>query len=303
MLNKFQKKGLMFINKYVRSLEMRNYKKLSILDRRFLSKVASFLNGNIRVKSSEEIFNLFVMLKTGDNPKNNLDYYLKELSSNELMSNQMIYADKKYGHVPKFYDFNHKVKSNQGLAALYYALVREIRPKSILETGTAWGSMTSFMLCALAKNKKGKLTSIDLPPDKGKLNMDVTINKDNIGLYIPDDYKDRHKVIFGDAKQILPIYLVSEKVDFFVHDSLHSHLHMAFEYRTAINLMPKDAIILSDDVLYWNTAFHSFCKEHSLEGFSPIENLNTGILLNRVSLKEQKYTGPSRVGGYKIHSP
>ena len=98
---------------------MRKYKKLSNLDKSLLSKVASFLNANIKIKSSDELFNLIVMLKTGDSPKNNLDYYLEELSRNALMSNQMIYADKKYGHAPKFYDFNHKVKSNRGLASLY----------------------------------------------------------------------------------------------------------------------------------------------------------------------------------------
>ena len=104
----------------------------------------------------------------------------------------------------------------------------------------------------------------------------------------------------GDAKQILPIFLASENVDFFVHDSLHSHIHMAFEYRTAINLMPKDSIILSDDVLFFNTAFHCFCKEHSLKGFSPLENLNSGVLLNRFSPEEEQYSGPSEVGNYKI---
>ena len=89
-----------------------------------------------------------VRMKKGGSPKNSLQFYVEELSNNVEMSNQMTFADKKWGY-SKFYDFKHKVSSNPALVALYYALIREIKPSSILETGTAWGSMTSFMLCAL----------------------------------------------------------------------------------------------------------------------------------------------------------
>ena len=47
------------------------------------------------------------------------------------------------------------ISSKSHCVIFYYALIREIRPFSILETGTATGSATKFLLLALQKNNYG----------------------------------------------------------------------------------------------------------------------------------------------------
>ena len=70
--------------------------------------------------------------------------------------------------INKYFNWEDRVLNNPSNVLIYYALIRELKPKLIVETGTASGSMTSFILSALSKNKTGKLISIDLPPQKNK---------------------------------------------------------------------------------------------------------------------------------------
>src|SRR5262249_16918185 len=47
-------------------------------------------------------------------------------------------------------------------SALFF-LVRALRPATVVETGTANGTSTTYLLAALARNGAGRLVSIDLP--------------------------------------------------------------------------------------------------------------------------------------------
>ena len=142
-MNNLKRKFLRLIERQITSIERKRTNNKSYFKKNFLGKIASLLNENIVVKTSEDLFKIIVKMKKGSIPKHSLQYYIDELSNNIEMSDQMIYADKKYGS-SKFYDFKHKVSSNPALVALYYALIREIKPSSILETGIA-RSMISFM--------------------------------------------------------------------------------------------------------------------------------------------------------------
>ena len=99
---------------------------------------------------------------------------------------------------------------------IYYALIRELKPKLIVETGTASGSMTSFILSALSKNKTGKLISIDLPPQKNKMTMNFSLKRNDIGYWIPEEYKKRWVYISSDAKTKLLEICSKNKVDYFI---------------------------------------------------------------------------------------
>src|SRR4051812_37043725 len=48
---------------------------------------------------------------------------------------------------------------------ILYALVRALRPKKIIECGTAAGCSATHMLSALAANQEGRLTSVSLECD------------------------------------------------------------------------------------------------------------------------------------------
>jgi hypothetical protein len=188
-------------------------------------------------------------------------------------------------NISKYASWDQRIDRLTGNIALYYALVRELRPSVVVETGTATGSMTSLLLAALHRNGQGKLISIDLPAVAGKLSMDIDVSESDTGYWIPQSYRERWSYRKGDAKILLPRVLTEEKVDFFIHDSLHSTSHMAFEYAVARALMPVNGIIMSDDIL-WNPSFDSFAKLNRLIAYAPIGNPNIGALVNKFTPDE-----------------
>ncbi len=135
---------------------------------------------------------------------------------------------------------------------LQYALVRALKPEIILETGVASGVSSSYILLALKANGKGTLHSIEiadtrfLPP--GRQN----------GWIIPDWLRERWKLHVGDSRVLLgQIAAQIAPLDMFIHDSLHTHDHMSFEFETAFPFLRPGGLLLADDAL-WNSAFSNF---------------------------------------------
>ncbi len=176
-------------------------------------------------------------------------------------------------------DWPARVTRLRGIATVYYALLRELRPKVVLETGTAAGGYTAFALAALQRNGEGRLISIDIPPVSGRLTMDVSLSAEDVGYLLPDEYRDRWRLYQGDAKVLLPRILLEERVDVFIHDSLHTRTHMLFEYAVARALMDEGKLIISDDIM-WNDAFQNFLLSHQLHGFAPYSHPDTGLCIN-----------------------
>ena len=163
----------------------------------------------ILVKNEEFIYKTFTN-------KSNFQYYLKELLENEIIAKKWLEESKKRG-INKYFNWEDRVLNNPSNVLIYYALIRELKPKLIVETGTASGSMTSFILSALSKNKTGKLISIDLPPQKNKMTMNFSLKRNDIGYWIPEEYKKRWVYISSDAKTKLLEICSKNKVDYFIH--------------------------------------------------------------------------------------
>ena len=138
-----------------------------------------------------------------------------------------------------------------------YLLIRLLKPNRILETGVASGSSSAYLLCALRDNKKGKLFSIDLPPDNlptGKC----------AGWIVPEHLRDYWSLHIGDSKELLkPLLVEIGEIDCFVHDSLHTYEHMMWEFRTAWEYIRPNGLFLSHDVGA-NEAFFDFMKEKGI---------------------------------------
>jgi len=213
-----------------------------------------------------------------------LDAYIAELRGDVPLS-ETFETESRRRKLAKYASWDQRIERLTGNIGLYYALVRELRPTVVVETGTATGSMTSLLLAALHRNAHGKLISIDLPAVAGKLSMDIDVTESETGYWIPQGYRDRWDYRKGDAKVLLPRVLVEERVDFFIHDSLHSTSHMAFEYAIARALMPENAVIMSDDIL-WNPSFDAFAKLNGLKAYAPIGNPNIGALVNKFGAEE-----------------
>jgi len=148
--------------------------------------------------------------------------------------------------------------------ALLYGLVRGRRPATVVETGTASGISTTYLLAALARNGSGRLISIDLPfaADEGTditpIVAGTTLALDDSsplppgkqpGWAVPDDLRDRWELRLGDARELLPALLDElGEIDIFFHDSLHTSEHMLFEFDTAWPHLAAGGVLLADDI-------------------------------------------------------
>lgn len=160
---------------------------------------------------------------------------------------------------------------------IFYVLPRILRPKLIVETGVAAGSMTSFLLAALNKNQEGELHSYDLAPVAGERTMDWTAKgEDEVGFLIPEPYKARWRLTFGDATYELPKAYSGESFDWFFHDSDHTYEHMTYEYAFALKHLAPGGLVISDDI-QWNSAFYSFFGGMQIPVFTHSANPTIGI--------------------------
>jgi len=131
-------------------------------------------------------------------PQHPFEFYKNELISNEFLKRNYLKALSDGKIRQKFPNYEARC-GNIAHIVNFYALIRILKPKIVVETGTANGSMTSWVLAALEKNGIGKLISIDIPPVDGKLTMGFSVGKGDIGLLIPHEYHHRWHYISGDA--------------------------------------------------------------------------------------------------------
>jgi predicted O-methyltransferase YrrM len=153
-----------------------------------------------------------------------------------------------------------------------YALLRTLRPETVVETGVCNGVSTAFLLLALNRNGTGALHSIDLPeyadPDadadafwEGKGGAVVPSGKEP-GWMIPDELRGPWKLVLGRSQDELPPLLERlGTIDVFMHDSEHSYECMSFEFEHAFRALRPGGALIADDVDA-NDAFADFAQAH-----------------------------------------
>ena len=138
---------------------------------------------------------------------------------------------------------------------LQYASVRAFKPDTVIETGVASGVSSSYLLLALEKNARGRLCSIELGDPRY-----LPAGKPP-GWIVPEWLKSRWELRIGDSRELLPKLLTELRAtDVFIHDSLHTHDQMLWEYRAAFPFIRSGGLLISDDAT-WNPAFPEFCAE------------------------------------------
>lgn len=164
-----------------------------------------------------------------------------------------LYIQKKSLELEHHRPFALSHNGDYALGRLCYMACALLQPKVVIETGTAYGVTTSFILSALHLNGEGKLASVDVPP----------IGKDAdrfIGYFIPDHLRSRWRLVRGTSRQHLaPLLRETDRVDLFVHDSEHTYRNMTFEFNVAFSNMSRPGILISDDV-NGNSAFAEFIE-------------------------------------------
>jgi predicted O-methyltransferase YrrM len=133
----------------------------------------------------------------------------------------------------------------------WYAAVRLLRPRRVVETGIHDGLGSVALLRALERNAAegapGVLTSIDIDPESGWL--------------IPERLRSIHTVQIGDSLALLRDS--DEPVGVFVHDSDHRYEHEAAEFRAVAPRIEPSGVLISDNA-HATTALSDFSIEHGL---------------------------------------
>ena len=144
--------------------------------------------------------------------------------------------------------------ADPALGAVTWCAVRHLRPETVVETGVARGVTSRLILEAMELNGHGHLWSVDLPhPLRPEFHHET-------GSAVPSTSRDRWTYIRGSSrKQLPPLVSRLEKVDMFVHDSLHTARNMRFELRTVWPAIDQGGLVLVDDVD--NQAFRDFVQE------------------------------------------
>jgi hypothetical protein len=127
------------------------------------------------------------------------------------------------------------------LANLCYALVRALRPATVLETGVAYGMSSSFLAKALSVNGEGELHSVDRPAVQPGV-------EDYIGALVPDHLRSRWTLHRGTSRRLLPRLLPEiGGLSLFVHDSQHTYRNVTWELGTVTPHLTRPAAVLVDD--------------------------------------------------------
>jgi predicted O-methyltransferase YrrM len=161
-------------------------------------------------------------------------------------------------------------------AAVIYALTRERRPETVVETGVCNGYSTAVWLEAMRANGTGRLFSIDYPEYAGSRGVAQTFWSGKGGAVVPEDcesgwlvpppLRDRWDLRLGTSASLLePLLEQQGPVDMFFHDSEHSKQNQLFEFRAAWKHLKPGGLIVASDI-NWSDAFDEFWREVKSEG-------------------------------------
>ena len=164
-------------------------------------------------------------------------------------------------------------------ALFLYWLVRQTKPRRIVQCGAFNGRSSAFMMLALAKNgSDGTLTIIDQPPIfdpkdpkwtvEGKVYGAVVPAGKASGWMVPDQYKDRLEIWNGDVNDLIPKVVDKlEAIDLFCHASDHTYQHMKSAFEEAKRKLRQGGLIVAVDVA-WNASLWDFAERYSAPSFT-----------------------------------
>lgn len=157
--------------------------------------------------------------------------YLEEFAAVEAALTQR-YADVELDNPPEW-------AVEAATSELLYCLVRALEPDSIVETGIANGHSSYVILAAMHRNGRGRLASVDI--------------RQNVGKLVPDELRDRWTVLHltrvpPPRVDLERVMAAAAPIDLFIHDGDHQFPGQILDYATAAEHLAEDGLLLSDDV-------------------------------------------------------
>jgi hypothetical protein len=117
----------------------------------------------------------------------------------------------------------------------WYALVRALKPRVVVETGVEKGLGSCVIASALIRNRAegspGRYFGTDIDRQAGYL--------------FTEPYSGAGQILYGDS--IDSLSRLDETIDLFINDSEHSAAYEAREYLTVYGKLSPRAVILGDD--------------------------------------------------------
>jgi hypothetical protein len=149
-----------------------------------------------------------------------------------------------------------------------YALVRLGRPDHVVEAGVSSGVSSAHFLLAIAKNRHGRLHSIDWPTFQrgavlgpGESSISIPPGR-STGWAVPERIRTGWDLRIGKSQELLPP-LVRElpSIGLFLHDDLHTPTHLTFELTTVGPKLTEGAVVLADNTVWTGQAFPRFARK------------------------------------------
>ena len=133
--------------------------------------------------------------------------------------------------------------AESSLCRAVWCVALHAHPRVVVETGVAHGVTSRVVLEALGQNDIGHLWSIDLPfPFDRRLHAQT-------GAAVPDACRARWSYLEGSSKQRLPSLMAQiDRVDMFIHDSLHTASNTLFEMEQVAPAMAMGGVMVVDDI-------------------------------------------------------
>jgi len=127
-------------------------------------------------------------------------------------------------------------------AEAIWCLIAHLQPATVVETGVAHGVTSRVILEGLRRNGNGHLWSVDLPA------IDAALHHE-IGVAVPEALRSRWTYVEGTSRQRLPALARRlQRIDLFVHDSLHTARNTNFELDTVWPTLPPGGAAVVDDI-------------------------------------------------------
>jgi predicted O-methyltransferase YrrM len=162
-----------------------------------------------------------------------IEKFTDEIRSNQVFHDALKAKQKEHGEKR-----TPQASVNDEVGTILYTICRVLRPDNVVETGVASGVSTSYFLCALEQNRKGRLHSIDF-----------STWEPETGWIIPDYLKHRWELSIGRSSEHLPQLLDRlGEIQVFFHDSEHTYQNMIWEYNLAWTALKPGGVLLSHNI-------------------------------------------------------
>ncbi|MEO0532745.1 MAG: class I SAM-dependent methyltransferase [Cyanobacteria bacterium P01_A01_bin.123] len=197
--------------------------------------------------------------------------YLEEVEQDEILKKHISDATAKSD-----WQFIADKEARFGRRVGWYAFVRALKPRVVVETGVDKGLGACVLASALKRNKEegyeGKYYGTDIKPKAGYL--------------LSGDYAGFGTILYGDSIESLKE--LDCMIDLFINDSDHSADYEAMEYEVVANKLSEHAIILGDNADFTDALLNFslkmsrhfvFFKEKPFEHWHP--GAGIGISFNR----------------------